>query len=37
MEFSHPERGIVRTSRVRDIRERNAAVSSENTLMRKAS
>ena len=41
MEFHHPERGIVRTSRVRDIKERNASPFSknatENTLIRKAS
>jgi hypothetical protein len=37
MEFSHPERGIVRTSRVRDIRERTSAHASEPTLVRKAS
>jgi len=37
MEFHHPEKGIVRTSRVRDIWERNAASSIETTLMRKAS
>jgi hypothetical protein len=41
MEFRHPERGIVRTSRVRDIKERNASPFSTNatekTLIRKAS
>jgi hypothetical protein len=41
MEFHHPERGIVRTSRVRAIKERNASPFSknatENTLIRKAS
>jgi hypothetical protein len=37
MEFHHPEKGIVRTSRVRDIWERNASSMSETALMRKAS
>jgi hypothetical protein len=37
MEFFHPERGIVRTSRVRDIQERNASPATETTLIRKAS
>jgi hypothetical protein len=37
MEFHHPERGIVRTSRVRDIKERNAFGVTENALIRKAS
>jgi hypothetical protein len=37
MEFHHPERGIVRTSRVRDIEERMASRQIENTLIRKAS
>jgi hypothetical protein len=37
MEFHHPERGIVRTSRVKDIRERNASSVSETALTRKAS
>jgi len=37
MEFHHPERGIVRTSRVRDIEERKASRGIENTLIRKAS
>jgi hypothetical protein len=41
MEFHHPERGIVRTSRVRDIKERNASPfgksATENTQIRKAS
>ena len=41
MEFHHPEKGIVRTSRVRDIRERNTtsanATAMETTLIRKAS
>jgi len=37
MEFHHPEKGIVRTSRVRDIQERIASRAAENTLIRKAS
>ena len=37
MEFFHPERGIVRTSRVRDIQERNTSSASEPALIRKAS
>jgi hypothetical protein len=37
MEFHHPERGVVRTSRVRDIQERSASAVSETTLVRKAS
>jgi hypothetical protein len=37
MEFFHPERGIIRTSRVRDIQERNASSASETGLIRKAS
>ena len=37
MEFHHPERGIVRTSRVLDIREQNASKVSETALVRKAS
>jgi len=38
MEFFHPERGIVRTSRVRDIQERNASSAAETALtLRKAS
>ena len=41
MEFFHPERGIVRTSRVRDIQERSTSYSSasatETALIRKAS
>jgi len=36
MEFSHPDKGIVRTSRVGEIRERNASAVDENTLLRKA-
>ena len=36
MEFFHPEKGIVRTSRVRDIHERSSS-SRETALMRKAS
>jgi hypothetical protein len=34
MEFRHPEQGIVRTSRVRDIRERTSSGVSEDALMR---
>jgi len=37
MEFFHPERGIVRTSRVRDIHERNASSAMETAVIRKAS
>jgi|SRR5579872_2018245 len=37
MEFFHPEKGIVRTSRVRDIQERAASRESEPALIRKAS
>jgi hypothetical protein len=37
MEFHHPEKGIVRTSRVRDIHERTASSMSQTALMRKAS
>jgi len=37
MEFSHPDKGIVRTSRVRDVRERNTFDLTESALMRKAS
>jgi hypothetical protein len=37
MEFHHPEWGIVRTSRVRDIQERTASDVAETALMRKAS
>jgi hypothetical protein len=37
MEFFHPERGIVRTSRVREIRERTASKIDEPALLRKAS
>jgi hypothetical protein len=37
MEFRHPERGLVRTSPVQEIRERRAEVASGNTLARKAS
>lgn len=37
MEFFHPEKGIVRTSRVRDIHERAASRVSETTLTGKVS
>lgn len=37
MEFQHPERGIVRTSRVREIRERNRATSTTGLLTGKVS
>jgi hypothetical protein len=37
MEFFHPERGIVRTSRVRDIREQTASSVAETAFIRKAS
>jgi len=37
MEFFHPQRGIVRTSRVRDIREETAPHSADTALIRKAS
>ncbi|MGH9646764.1 MAG: hypothetical protein ACRD4E_08115 [Bryobacteraceae bacterium] len=37
MEFFHPEKGIVRTSRVRDIHERTASRVNETALIRKAS
>lgn len=37
MEFFHPEKGIVRTSRVHDIREHSASEIAEIALMRKAS
>jgi hypothetical protein len=37
MEFHHPEWGIVRTSRVRDIQERTRSSVAENALFRKAS
>ncbi len=37
MEFSHPQKGIVRTSRVKDIHERTGSVAFEHTLIRKAS
>ena len=37
MEFFHPEKGIVRTSRVRDIWEQTASHAAETALMRKAS
>jgi hypothetical protein len=37
MEFRHPERGVVRTSRVRDIRERTRFSAAENALVQKAS
>jgi len=33
MEFHHPERGTVRTSRVRDIREQTASSMSKNPVM----
>lgn len=35
MEFSHPEKGIVRTSRVKDIHERNASSAMEPAALRK--
>ena len=34
MEFHHPEQGVVRTSRVRDIRERTESGVSKNAMMR---
>jgi len=34
MEFFHPQKGIVRTSRVRDIRERNTSGAAETVLVR---
>jgi hypothetical protein len=37
MEFQHPEKGIVRTSRVREIREKNSSRTSSDTLLRQAS
>jgi len=37
MEFHHPEKGVVRTSRVSDIREENASSMTGTALMRKAS
>jgi hypothetical protein len=37
MEFFHPEKGIVRTSRVRDIHERTASEVAETALLRRAS
>ena len=37
MEFFHPEKGIVRTSRVRDISEQKASSAMETALIRKAS
>ena len=37
MEFFHPEKGIVSTSRVRDIRERTMSAVNETALLRKAS
>lgn len=37
MEFRHPERGVVRTSRIRDIRERTRSSVAEVTLVSKAS
>jgi len=37
MEFHHPEKGVVRTSRVRDIHERAAASAAQPVLLRKAS
>jgi hypothetical protein len=33
MEFFHPERGIVRTSRVREIQERNGSAATETALI----
>ena len=37
MEFFHPERGIVRTSRVREIQERNESSATATALIRRAS
>lgn len=37
MEFRHPERGVVRTSRIRDIRERTRSSVAEIALVSKAS
>jgi len=37
MEFFHPEKGVVSTSRVRDISERRATAVNETALLRKAS
>jgi hypothetical protein len=37
MEFHHPDKGVVRTSRVRDIQERNTSRANDTALMRKAS
>jgi hypothetical protein len=37
MEFFHPLKGIVRTSRVRDIHERKPSSATETALLRKAS
>jgi hypothetical protein len=37
MEFHHPEKGIVRTSRVQEIRERYSPSVTENISLRKAS
>lgn len=37
MEFHHPERGVVRTSRVREIHEQTAASVTEAACLRKAS
>jgi hypothetical protein len=37
MEFHHPEKGIVRTSRVQDIQERTASPVNEASLIRKPS
>jgi hypothetical protein len=37
MEFHHPDKGVVRTSRVRDIQERSKSRAADNTLIRKAS
>jgi hypothetical protein len=37
MEFFHPVKGIVRTSRVRDIRERTVSHTAQGELIRKAS
>jgi hypothetical protein len=37
MEFQHPEKGIVRTSRVREIHERNCCGAEETALLQRAS
>jgi hypothetical protein len=37
MEFHHPDKGVVRTSRVRDIQERSKSRVNDTALMRKAS